>query len=71
LFWGDGRSASIGPGDSAYIRPMVEHWLQGPAGACLAMSRIAGELVDDVFDEFATFATDGRSRALAETKRWF
>jgi hypothetical protein len=71
LIWGDGRRAILAPGDSAYIRPMVEHWLQGPAGAGLAMSRIAGELVDDVFDEFATFATDGRSRALAETKRWF
>lgn len=71
LLWGDRREAVLAPGDSVYIRPMVEHWLQGPAGASLAMSRIAGELVDDVYDEFATFATDGRSRALAETKRWY
>lgn len=71
LLWAKGRRAVLAPGDSAYIRPMVEHWLQGPAGANLAMSRISGELVDDVFDEFATFATEGRSRALAETKRWF
>ncbi|MBN42920.1 MAG: hypothetical protein CL573_05460 [Alphaproteobacteria bacterium] len=71
LLWGNGRRAVLGPGDSAYVRPMVEHWFEGPAGACIAMSRISGELVDDVFDEFATFATDGRSRALAETKRWF
>lgn len=70
----DERTAVIGPGDSAYMRPMVAHAFSAPAGGDdgrLAVVRVPGALTDAAIEEFAGFATGGRDRVAGETKRWF
>ncbi len=74
LRWGDGREARLDPGDSAYVRPFVNHRLNRLAGADpgqLLMVRVPGALTDAALDEYATFAIDGRDRVAGETRRWF
>lgn len=74
LIWGDGRRAELGPGDSAYIRPMVEHRFERPADAepgRLIMIRVPGALTDPVIDELAAFPPEGRERVAGETIGWF
>lgn len=74
LAWGEDRGETLGPGDSAYVRPTVRHRFQRPAGAApgqLAVIRVPGALTDSVLDEYAGFDPEGRSRVIEETKRWF
>ena len=74
LNWNGGRSKILAPGDSAYIRPMIEHGFSrkanGEAGR-LVMIRVPGQLTDEVFDEFAAFEVSGRDRVARETRLWF
>ena len=74
LIWEPECTAVLKPGDSACIRPLVRHRFDRPVGAGeghLAVIRVPGQLTDQVLDEYATFATAGRRRVSAETKRWF
>lgn len=74
MFWGKGRDATLAPGDSAYLRPMVLHWFSpavlGRDGR-LAVVRIPGAMHDTVLDEYASFAPSGRQRVIQETMKWF
>ena len=74
LVWGAGREASLAPGDSGYVRPMVTHRYLRPEGTGegrLVMIRIPGALTGAVVKEFSTFVPLARSRVIQETKRWF
>ena len=74
LIWEPDKLAILQSGDSAYIRPLVRHQFDIPVGAKeghLAVIRIPGQLTDQVLDEYAAFAADGRNRAIAETRCWF
>lgn len=74
LVWEQDRSATLEPGDSAYIRPFISHHFERPDGSGegnLVAIRVPGQLTDQVFDEYATFAPEGRNRVGAEMKRWF
>ena len=74
LVWDDGRSATVPPDGSAYIRPFVRHRFERPDGCKpgrVVMIRVPGQLTDPVLDEYAAFATEGRGRAAGETRRWF
>jgi methylphosphonate synthase len=74
LIWEPERSAILNPGDSACIRPLVPHRFEKPDGANaghLIVIRVPGQLTDQVLDEYATFAVEGRSRVAAEMRRWF
>lgn len=74
LHWHGRHSKTLAPGDSAYIRPMIEHGFARKAkseAGKLVMIRVPGQLTDDVFDEFAAFEVSGRDRVARETRRWF
>ena len=71
LLWGAGRHIELPPSGSAYITPLTEHWLQGPENTRVLMVRVPGNLTDQMFNEFASFAESGKERAIMETKRWF
>jgi hypothetical protein len=74
LVWNDTDVARLNPGDSAYIRPMIEHRFIKPLGATdgrLLMIRVAGQLTNDALDEYASFEVSGRNRVSSETGRWF
>ena len=74
LYWGDAKRATLAPGDSAYVRPMTAHgFLSGNGGAedRLAIIRIPGALSIAAINEYAAFATEGRSRVAGETRKWF
>ena len=74
LVWNGNRRATLSPGDSAYIRPLVSHRFsraQGAGPGQLAVVRVPGLLTDAVLDEYAAFAPAGRERAVAETEMWF
>ncbi len=71
LNWNIDRKERLRPGDSAYIRPAVSHWLTGDEGARAAIARVPGITNSEVFDEYAAFNADGRKRVLGETKKWF
>ncbi len=74
LIWDGGRQATLDPGDSAYVRPLVAHRFDRPDGVGeghLAVIRVPGQLTDQVLDEYASFATAGRDRVAGETRRWF
>ena len=71
---GTERSATLQPGDPAYLRPLIKHCFDMPEGAeegWLAVIRVPGQLTDQVLDEYAGFATEGRDRVAAETRCWF
>jgi len=74
MFWGKDREATLAPGDSAYLRPMVRHSFApvspGRDGK-LAVVRIPGGMNDIVLDEYASFAPAGRKRVIQETTKWF
>lgn len=74
LFWEPEHSSTLGPGDSAYIRPLVRHGFDCAEGAGkghLVIIRVPGSLNDNTLDEYASFATAGRDRVAGETRRWF
>lgn len=74
LVWDGDRRATLAPGDSAYVRPLVAHRFERPGGAepgRLAMIRVPGMLTDPVLDEFASYAPEGRARVVEETLQWF
>lgn len=71
LLWGSGNKTQLPPAGSAYISPLTEHWLQGPKNARVLMVRVAGNLTNEMFNEFSSFAEVGKERAVMETKRWF
>jgi methylphosphonate synthase len=72
--WNASDTATLAPGDSAYVQPLVAHRfacaLSGTEGR-LAVIRVPGRLNDGVLDEFATFAPEGRDRVAGESRRWF
>jgi hypothetical protein len=73
LRWNDGCSAILGPGDSAYFRPMVSHAFErvGSDGmGNLLVVRVPGSLTDVTLSEFASLGP-GRRRAIQETERWY
>jgi uncharacterized RmlC-like cupin family protein len=74
VFWGGSRDATLAPGDSMYVRPMVPHWF-APASpkheGRVAIIRTPGALSDAVLDEYSSFASGGRQRVIEETTRWF
>jgi uncharacterized RmlC-like cupin family protein len=72
LRWNDGRRAVLGPGDSAYVRPMVPHAfeLAGASPANLLVVRVPGSLTDVTLAEFAGLGPS-RRRAVYETDRWY
>ncbi len=74
LHWQDGRMATLEPGGSAAVRPMVPHrFSRAPdtAGGRCFVVRVPGHLEDQALDEYARFAPAGRQRATGETTRWF
>lgn len=74
LFWGDDRRATLAPGDSAYILPMVSHGFLNPAEdgeSRLAVIRIPGAMNMSTVNEYSTFPVEGRSRVAGETRKWF
>ena len=74
LIWEPERSATLQPGDSAYIRPLIRHRFditKNTGEGRLVAIRVPGQLTDQVLDEYAGFATTGRNRVVAETRRWF
>lgn len=74
LVWGEGRQTCFGPGDSAYVQPMVRHRFdridEADAGR-LAVIRIPGALTGSVINELSTYAPEGRARVTGEMQRWF
>jgi methylphosphonate synthase len=73
FWWGENRSEILGPGDSAYVQPMVPHGFtraDGGAPGNIVMIRVPGEISAPVLDEFSGFGAD-RTRVTGETKTWF
>jgi methylphosphonate synthase len=73
LRWNGSRNATLGPGDSAYVQPMVPHAFEranGHGAAKLLVVRIPGCLTDAVLGEFAALG-ESRKRAIQETDRWY
>jgi methylphosphonate synthase len=73
LRWNGSRNATLGPGDSAYVQPMVPHAFEranGPGAATLLIVRIPGSLTDAILTEFASLG-ESRKRAIEETDRWY
>lgn len=72
LHWGEGRSTELGPGDSAYVEPMVPHYFSAsPNGARLLSIRLQGAITDAVLREYSTYDPSGRHRAAGESTQWF
>lgn len=74
LHWDGGRTTVLGPGDSAYIRPMTPHGFSRSAGAGegkLCVVRVSGKLGTAALDDYAGFAAEGRKRIARETRQWF
>lgn len=74
VVWAGGENAVLNPGDSAYIRPMVEHRFEPMDGndpGNLVVMRIPGGLSGHVLSEFSAYAPEGRRRVAGETKQWF
>jgi hypothetical protein len=73
LDWAGTRSAPLAPGASAYVAPAVPHRIAAEGGASgeVLVVRIPGGLTAAALDEFATFNTQARHRAIRETERWF
>jgi hypothetical protein len=73
--WNENRSATLNPGDSAYVRPMISHGfsrLSPESGeGRILLVRIPGRLNDGAMNELASFAPVRRNRILGETTRWF
>lgn len=74
MYWGKECEATLAPGESAYLRPMVRHSFApakaGTQGRLLVV-RIPGAMNDTVLDEYASFAPSGRQRVIQETTKWF
>ena len=74
LSWDEGRRATLEPGDSAYVRPMVVHSFQIIADGDsprLVMMRVPGALSGSVVNEISAFAPQRRHRVAMESQRWF
>ena len=74
FMWGDGHKATLEPGDSAYVRPMVAHRfhrIEDAEPAQLIMMRVPGALSGSVINELSTYAPQGRDRVTLERQRWF
>jgi len=70
---GEERVVSLGPGDSAYVAPMVDIRLavEGPLPGELYIVRVPGALHATAVFELSGMAPAGLGRAATETTRWF
>lgn len=71
--WEGGREV-LEPGDSAYVRPMVQHRFarfSTDEPPTIAIVRIPGALSEAAIQEYAAFDKAGRGRVAAENRRWF
>jgi len=57
------------PGDSAYIKPNVQHNFRG--GGTLMVLRIAGRIAGDAQRELSCLEQSDANRAISETSMWF
>lgn len=74
IYWGNDQQDVLHPGDSAYVRPMVQHRFScrdRADSAQLIVVRIPGALNDSVINEFSRYPQDRRNRVLEETVKWF
>jgi len=71
LHWDGEREARLGPGDSAYVEPLVPHRFVAEGEARLLVVRVQGAVSDPVLREIASYAPEGRARLGGETMRWF
>ena len=71
--WSDAKSAELPSGGSAYVSPAVSHRLEplSDRPGQVLVARIPGGLTSAALDEFATYDTEARRRAIWETERWF
>jgi alcohol dehydrogenase class IV/mannose-6-phosphate isomerase-like protein (cupin superfamily) len=72
LHWGASREIRLGPGDSAYVEPLVPHRFSRVEGeGQLVVIRVPGALTDSVLQEFSSYAPERRTRIAGENMRWF
>ena len=70
--WKSGKEIhheNIGPNDSIYIKPFVEHSMRG-TGQVMVL-RIGGRMSGDAQREFSNLSKEDAHRAVNETQMWF
>ncbi len=70
----NGRQFSLGPGDSAYVRPTVGRRFTRRSATeepSLLIVRIPGAMTEAAIEEFGGFDPSGRHRVTGESTRWY